>query len=168
MTVSTGIGSGLVLGGRLWRGFHGIAGEIGHVMALPGGAVSGAGLDGSLEAVASGSARDVSYAMQREVSTQEAFALAQEGQPQAERAVKQAMRRIGIALADAQKILDPEVMVIGGGVASNASFFDKVHAAAQEYGGPFAVPELRPAELGSAAGVIGAALLAREDEFTAL
>lgn len=168
VTVSTGIGSGLVLGGRLWRGFHGIAGEIGHVMALPGGAVSGAGLDGSLEAVASGSARDVSYAMQREVSTQEAFALAQEGQPQAERAVKQAMHRIGIALADAQKILDPEVMVIGGGVASNASFFDEVHAAAQEYGGPFAVPELRPAELGSAAGVIGAALLAREDEFTAL
>lgn len=48
VTVSTGIGAGLVLHGRLWRGRHGVAGELGHVTVQPGGPVSGAGLDLSL------------------------------------------------------------------------------------------------------------------------
>lgn len=163
VTVSTGIGSGIVLGGRLWHGHSGVAGELGHIMALPGGPVSGAGLDGSLEAVASGTAiaRDVSYALNRKVSTAEAFALAQAGDAAAGRAVGQAMRRIGIALADLQKIIDPEVFVIGGGVAAVGDyFFAGVQQAAQEYGAPFAVPCIRRAQLGANVGVIGAALAA--------
>lgn len=120
VTVSTGIGAGIVLNGRIWRGRHGIAGEIGHITALPGGPVSGAGLDGALEAVASGTAiaRDASFALNRDVSTAEAFQLAQQGHPAARRVVAQAMRHIGIALADLQKTIDPEVFVLGGGVAS--------------------------------------------------
>ncbi|WP_442877221.1 ROK family protein [Deinococcus sp. YIM 134068] len=165
VTVSTGIGAGIVLGGRLWRGRHGIAGEIGHITVMPGGPVSGAGLDGALEAVASGTAiaRDASYALNREVSTAEAFALAAGGHPAARRVVNQAMRAIGIALADLQKVLDPEVFVIGGGVASVGDpFFQGVQAAADEYAAGFAPVTLRRAQLGPDAGVIGAALAAQQ------
>lgn len=105
VTVSTGIGAGIVLNGRIWRGRHGIAGEIGHITVRPGGPVSGAGLDGALEAVASGTAiaRDASYALNRDVSTAEAFTLAEQGHPAARRIIAQALRHIGIALADLQK-----------------------------------------------------------------
>ena len=163
ITVSTGIGSGIVLNGRLWRGQHGIAGELGHVVSVPGGPISGAGQSGTLEAVASGTAiaRDASYALNRDVSTAEAFALAQSGDRIAGRVVRGAMTRIGLAIADLQKMLDPEVFVLGGGVASvGAYFFEHVQAAADEAAEGFAVPVIRPAQLGSHAGVIGAALSA--------
>ncbi|WP_425148504.1 ROK family protein [Deinococcus sp.] len=163
VTVSTGIGSGIVLGGRLWRGQHGVAGELGHVVSVVDGPISGAGQAGTLEAVASGTAiaRDASYALNRNVSTAEAFALAQAGDRIAGRVVRGAMRRIGLAIADLQKMLDPEVFVIGGGVASvGAYFFEHVQAAASEAAEGFAVPLIRPALLGSQAGVIGAALSA--------
>ncbi|SEJ37224.1 glucokinase [Deinococcus reticulitermitis] len=164
VTVSTGIGAGLVLGGKLWRGRHGIAGELGHITVMPGGPVSGAGLDGALEAVASGTAiaRDASYALNRDVSTAEAFALAEAGQPVARRVVAQALRHIGIALADLQKVIDPEVFVIGGGVASVGDFFFQgIQRAADEYAQGFAPVVIRRAQLGTNAGVIGAALAAR-------
>ena len=163
VTVSTGIGAGLVLGGKLWRGRHGVAGELGHVTVQPGGPVSGAGLDGALEAVASGTAiaRDASYALNREVSTAEAFALAEQGHPAARRVVGQAMRHIGIALADLQKVIDPEVFVLGGGVSAvGDSFFRGVQQAADEYAGGFAPVTIRRAQLGQSAGVVGAALAA--------
>ncbi|MEW6421257.1 MAG: ROK family protein [Deinococcota bacterium] len=166
VTVSTGIGAGIVLGGRIWRGRHGIAGELGHITVMPGGPVSGAGLDGALEAVASGTAiaRDASYALNREVSTAEAFALAAQGQPAARRIVALALKHIGVALADLQKLLDPEVFVIGGGVASvGDDFFQAVQAAADEYAGPFAPVTIRRAQLGTEAGVIGAALAAQQE-----
>ncbi|WP_420595220.1 ROK family protein [Deinococcus sp.] len=163
VTVSTGIGSGIVINGHIWRGHNGVAGEFGHITVMPGGPVSGAGLDGALEAVASGTAiaRDASYALNREVSTAEAFALAQSGNPQARRVVEQAMKHIGVAIADVQKLLDPEVFVIGGGVASVGDyFFENVDRFAQEYGAAFAPVTIRRAQLAGDAGVIGAALSA--------
>jgi glucokinase len=164
VTVSTGIGAGIVLNGRLWRGRHGVAGELGHITVMPGGPVSGAGLDGALEAVASGTAiaRDASYALNRDVSTAEAFTLAQQGHPGVRRVIAQAMKHIGVALADLQKVIDPEVFVIGGGVASVGDyFFHGVQAAADEYVKGFAPVTIRRAQLGPDAGVIGAALAAR-------
>ena len=63
---------------------------------------------------------------------------------------------IGVALADIQKFLDPEVFVIGGGVASVGDlFFGGIQAAADEYAGPFAPVTIRRAQLGTEAGVIG-------------
>ncbi|MFC4454649.1 ROK family protein [Deinococcus sonorensis] len=164
VTVSTGIGSGIVIGGRLWRGQHGIAGELGHVVSVPGAAVSGAGQSGTLEAVASGTAiaRDASFALNRDVTTAEAFALAQAGDRIAGRVVRGAMYRIGLALADLQKMLDPEVFVIGGGVAGvGPYFFEHVQAAADEGAEGFAAVQIRPAQLGAQAGVIGAAVSAQ-------
>ena len=165
VTVSTGIGAGIVLNGRIWRGRHGVAGELGHVTVMPGGPVSGAGLDGALEAIASGTAiaRDASYALNRDVTTAEAFALAEAGHPAASRIVRQALKMIGVALADLQKLLDPEVFVIGGGVASVGDFFfGHVQAAADEYAAGFAPVTIRRAQLAAEAGVIGAALAAMQ------
>jgi glucokinase len=164
ITVSTGVGGGIVLNDRIWRGANGIAGELGHASSLPGGVIAGSGFDGVLEAMASGTAiaRDASYAYSRPVTTAEAFALAQAGDRKAVKIIDQAARYLGIAIADIQKILDPELFVIGGGVSDVGDFYlDKVRAAAAEYGLGFAIPDIRKAQLGHEAGVIGAALAAR-------
>jgi glucokinase len=165
VTVSTGIGSGIVLGGKVWRGFNKIAGEIGHVVALPGGPVAGSGVAGALEAVASGTAmaRDATFAFGRPVSTAELFTLAQEGDEKAVLIVENAMRFIGVALADVQKLLDPEVFVLGGGVSEVGTYFlEGVQRFADESARAFAPVVIRKAALGTDAGVIGAALTARE------
>lgn len=164
VTVSTGVGGGIIINDRVWRGAHGIAGEIGHVIALPGGTVAGSGFDGALEAVASGSAiaRDASYAIGRPVSTIEAFELARAGDQRALRIVDNAARYLGLAFADLQKLLDPDVIVVGGGVAEAGGFFlDRIRLIAEEYVRGFAPVTIRPAVLGPDSGVIGAALAAR-------
>lgn len=165
VTVSTGIGSGIVIEGRVWKGFNKIAGEIGHVVALPQGPVAGSGVSGALEAVASGSAiaRDATFAYGTPMTTPEVFDLAQSGDHKAGRIVQNAMRFIGVAIADVQKLLDPEVFVIGGGVAEVGDyFFESVRRYAADSAEGFAEPRIRKAQLGTDAGVIGAALSARQ------
>ncbi len=164
MTVSTGIGGGLCFGDRVWRGFNGIAGEVGHVIALPGAAVSGAGQSGALEALCSGRAiaRDASFALNRSVSTAEAFNLAQSGDPVAVAVVENALTHLGVAIANLQKTIDPEVFVIGGGVAEvGGYFFDFVQRVADESCKDYASVTIHRAQMGYDAGVIGAALSSR-------
>ncbi|SMB81742.1 ROK family protein [Deinococcus hopiensis] len=165
ITVSTGIGSGIILDGKIWRGFNGIAGELGHVMALPCGPLAGSAIPGALEAVASGSAiaRDASFAFSSSVTTPEVFKLAKSGNSKAKKIVDNAIRFIGTAIADIQKFLDPEVFVIGGGVTEAGPYFlDLVQHYADEYTAGFANVSIRKAQLGIDAGMIGAALLAKE------
>ncbi len=164
ITVSTGIGGGIIFNNRVWRGANGIAGEIGHISSLPGGPLAGSGVDGALEAVASGSAiaRDASFALNKTISTREAFELAQAGNPKALKIINLAARHLGIGIADMQKVLDPEMFVLGGGVSEVGAFFlDKVQAAAEEHAGQFAPVKIQKAMLGGDAGVIGAALSAK-------
>ena len=69
---------------------------------------------------------------------------------------------LGGAIADFQKVIDPEVFVLGGGVSEVGDFFlDKVRAVAEDGARGFAVPIIRAAKLGTDAGVIGAALAGR-------
>jgi glucokinase len=166
VTVSTGIGGGIVFNNRVWRGANGIAGEIGHVVALPGGPLAGSGVHGALEAVASGTAisRDANFAhgYGRNISTREVFELAQQGEEKCLKIVNQAAHYVGVAIADMQKVYDPEIFVLGGGVSEVGDFYlDKVRAAAKVNARGFAVPVIRKAVMGSDAGVIGAALSAR-------
>lgn len=164
ITVSTGIGGGLCFGDRVWRGFNGIAGEVGHIISLPGAAVSGAGQSGALEALCSGRAiaRDASFALNRSVSTAEAFKMAQGGDSVAVAVVENALTHLGVALANLQKTLDPEVFVIGGGVAEVGDyFFDFVRRVADASCAGYAPVVLHRAQMGYDAGVIGAALSSR-------
>lgn len=165
ITISTGIGGSIIVDGQVWRGFHGIAGEIGHVTTVPGGPIPPSGIAGALEAVASGTAieRDATFAFRKPTSTAEVFRLAQEGDKKAEQVVHTAMRYLGMAIADVQKLLDPEVFVVGGGVASVGEYFySHVQNYAREYAQGFADVTIMPAQFGVDAGVIGAAIAARQ------
>ena len=115
--VSTGIGAGLLSGGRLLRGALGAAGEIGHIPVGNGGGLPcRCGNTDCLEAVAGGRRLLTLAAREgREVSgLQELVALAREGDPVAVTLVRGAGRRLGEALAGAVNLLNPEVIVLGG------------------------------------------------------
>jgi len=165
ITISTGIGGCIIADGQLWRGFHGIAGEIGHVTRVPDGPMAPSGVAGALEAVASGTAieRDATFVFRKPTSTAEVFRLAQDGDRRAEQIVHTAMRYLGMAIADVQKLLDPEVFVIGGGVASVGEYFyGHVQNYAREFARGFSDVTIVPAHFGVDAGVIGAAIAARQ------
>jgi glucokinase len=165
ITISTGIGGCIIADGQLWRGFHGIAGEIGHVTRVPDGPMAPSGVAGALEAVASGTAieRDATFVFRKPTSTAEVFRLAQDGDRKAEQIVHAAMRYLGMAIADVQKLLDPEVFVIGGGVASVGEYFyGNVQNYAREFARGFSDVTIVPAHFGVDAGVIGAAIAARQ------
>jgi glucokinase len=164
ITVSSGVGGGIIIHDRVWRGAHGVAGEVGHIVSLPGGPIAGSGVSGALEAFSSGTAiaKDCTYAYSRPVTTREAFELAQAGDARAVKIIDQAARYLGSAIADFQKVIDPEVFVLGGGVSEVGDFFlDKVRAVAEDGARGFAIPVIYAAKLGTDAGVIGAALAGR-------
>ncbi len=166
VTVSTGIGGGLVADGRVWRGAWGQAGEFGHLTVLPGGPVCGCGQQGCLEAVASGRAmaRDASYAYAEPLGAPELFDRWRNGEAKAARIVEAAAGYLGQALADAQKLWDPEVVVVGGGVAvgGGEDWLERVERSFAARTEGWRRASLRPAALGERAGVIGAALAVRE------
>jgi glucokinase len=96
------------------------------------------------------------------MDTRELFALAQAGDWKALKIVDQAAYYLGVAIADMQKIIDPELFVLGGGVSEVGAFYlNKVQAAADESTKGFGKVIIKKAVLGSDAGVIGAALAAR-------
>jgi glucokinase len=165
ITISTGIGGCIITDGKVWRGFHGIAGEIGHVTRVPDGPIPPSGIAGALEAVASGTAieRDATFVFRKPTSTAEVFRMAQDGDRRAEQIVHTAMRYLGMAIADVQKLIDPEVFVIGGGVASVGEYFyGHVQNYAREFARGFSDVTIVPAHFGVDAGVIGAAIAARQ------
>lgn len=166
VTISTGIGGGLFVGDRVIRGANGVAGEIGHMTILPGGPVGGDGTDGTLEAIAAGRsiARDGTYVFGRSVSTEDVFEMAQDGDEKALRIVDNAARFTGIGLANLVKIFDPEGFVIGGGMSQVGSFYlDRIVVAARDYLPGWPTPPLLLAQLGTDAGVIGAAAVAAHE-----
>jgi glucokinase len=165
ITISTGIGGCIITDGQVWRGFHGIAGEIGHVTRIPDGPLPPSGIAGALEAVASGTAiaRDATFVFRKPTSTAEVFQMAQDGDRRAQQIVHTAMRYLGMAIADVQKLLDPEVFVIGGGVASVGEYFyGHVQNYAREFARGFSDVTILPAHFGVDAGAIGAAIAARQ------
>ena len=163
VTISTGIGGGIFIGDQVLHGAHGVAGEIGHMTLVNSGPIGGDGHYGSLEALAAGRsiARDASYAYGRDLRTEEVFALAQEGDFRALRIIDNAAKHTGIGLANLLKIFDPDAFVLGGGMCQVGAFYlDKIQAAADEFSQGYPPVVIRLAELGTDAGVIGAACVA--------
>ncbi len=156
VTVSTGIGAGLVLGGRLHRGYRGSAGEFGHVVVDPDGPRCNCGARGCLEAVSSGTAiaREAGRASAVEVTR-----LAEAGDRSAQLVLSRAARYLGLALGGLINLLNPEVLALGGGViVASPHFYNQVLASVPE--GTF--PSLRGScrvvrtELGEDQGLLGA------------
>jgi glucokinase len=181
--VGTGIGGGIVAGGRLLRGSHGLAGEIGHIIVEPGGPQCGCGNRGCWEQVASGVA--IARAGGRAVSDEPGSPIARlaggdprratgelvteaarDGDAAAVEILTTVGRRLGEGIAGLVNVLDPEVVVLGGGVGEAGDLLlgplREAYLAAVE--GADVRPEVPivPARLGNDAGAIGAALLALE------
>jgi glucokinase len=160
ITWSTGVGGGLIIDGKLHRGGHGTAGEVGHMIVDPNGPLDNCGQRGCLEAFVSGRA----LAQQTGHPALELFAAAKRGDRESRMVVERAARYMGIALISLTNVLDPEVFVIGGGVSRSWSL---IHPTMLETlrSSPFIKPARRPslrrARLGDRAGQVGAVEWAR-------
>lgn len=186
LTVGTGVGGGLVLDGRPYRGATGAAAEIGHTLIgveLDGDAVPAPTRfpqTGSLERFAAGSALDglaraaadqhpASYLGKRaaagdEITGTDAVAGAKAGDEVAARAVELLGERLGLGIANAINTFDPEVVAIGGGVSSAGELLvGPARRTALKYvlPGVGERTEIRLSVHGPKAGVLGAALLAK-------
>jgi glucokinase len=170
LTASTGIGGGVIIDGRLFRGEHAWAGEIGHMVLSPGGPPCPCGRNGCLEALASGlsiareararlphlnpvdptaiTARDVARAAGTDSAAQAVW--------------NEAMTWLGVGVASAANLLNPGRVVIGGGLtAAGDLLFDPVR---REVAARVLDPDLGvvPAALGAEAGVLGGVAVAIE------
>ncbi|OWJ68045.1 N-acetylmannosamine kinase [Inquilinus limosus] len=155
LTVSTGVGGGLVLDGELRVGPGGLAGHLGHVVAVPGGPLCGCGRRGCVEAVASGRAL-AAAATEAFGEEMDAPALFRRADPAASALIDRAAAAIARLLADLKAALDLDLAVIGGGVGLADGFLGRVDQALAAEPRQFRLP-LRPAALGHDAGLIGMA-----------
>src|SRR5881409_1933845 len=177
--VGTGIGGGLILGGSLYRGAHGFAAEVGTTVVEPDGPVCGCGNRGCWETVASGSAitRDGRAAARGHaplaaraggdpdaVTGPIVVDAARDGDAVARGILSAVGRRLGEGIAGLVNVLDPDLVVIGGGVAgagdlllhpARRAFAETVEGVAHRPGVPIV-----EAALGTDGAAIGAALLA--------
>lgn len=118
LTLGTGIGSGIVLGGELYRGPGGVAGEIGHMTLEPGGALCGCGKRGCFEALASG--RNIGRRAQEAGvagSARELFQKAEAGDTAALALVDRIGYDLGRGISIYANLMNPQRVVVGGGVA---------------------------------------------------
>jgi len=181
VTVGTGIGGGIVHGGQLFRGAHGFAAEIGHIIVEPGGPRCGCGNLGCWEQVASGRAIgrlgreaaeehpesvlvELAGGDPHKVTGVEVTLAAKQGDHMAVRILAEVGRRLGEGIAGLVNVLDPEVVVVGGGAIvagdlllepTRQAFVDSVEA-------PDHRPQVRivAAAMANDAGAVGAADLA--------
>jgi glucokinase len=181
VTLGTGIGGAIVIGGSVYRGGS-FAGEWGHVRIESGGLLCDCGKRGCWETKASGPAlmrlaRDVTSANpdgslaralgDTPITGEAVVAVADAGEETARALVAEVGRSFGQGLADLIAIFDPEVVVVGGGLGSVGESIvgparrvvtDSIH------GGKLRVPPtIHVAALGQASGAVGAAILAREE-----
>jgi glucokinase-like ROK family protein len=179
-----GIGSGIIIGGELYRGMTAMTAEFGHITVVPNGPTCGCGNQGCLEVMASAAAiaqnarrivragRDAALLEQvggdvSLITSKNVDRAAREGDAAALEIMLQAAWFIGIALADIVNILDPELIVIGGGMSGAGDYFhNRIEQVVEErsyvYGVNREAPKFAVAEFGENANTIGAAALAFE------
>jgi glucokinase len=166
LTLGTGVGGALVLGGQVYAGSHNLAGEIGHMIIAPGGLRCTCGKQGCLETLASASAvvRRVRQAggYGKDLTGLQVGELVLQGDPAASAVWQEAADALGLALANCTVLLDPGRIVIGGGLAEAGNLLlAPVRRAMAGYLDPMYQVTVQGSALGAAAGRIGAALVAR-------
>lgn len=185
MVVSTGVGGGLILGGRLIDGGSGNAGHIGHIVVDPGGPPCGCGGRGCLEAIARGpglaawaveqgwtpgagspyaeaALAGSAYVEAAAASGRQLALDAEAGDQIALAAMSRAGRALGLAIASATNLCDLDVVTIGGGLSqAGPLLFDPLEAALRDHTRMEFAQRVRvvPASLGQDAGLVGAAAL---------
>ena len=184
LTISTGIGGGIISGGRVITGARGMGGEVGHTIAVgPDGPLCGCGQRGCLESVASGPAI-ARRAVERiregvqsrilalapgglaDVSAETVGRAADEGDRLAREVVGDAGAHLGRSIASLMHIFNPSIVVIGGGVSQMGDvLFDAVRAGVQKFAQTEAYWKncpIVPAALGEEVGLLGGLALALE------
>ncbi|MGR5143318.1 ROK family protein [Photobacterium sp. DNB23_23_1] len=166
--MGTGVGSGIVVNGKVLNGCHGIAGEWGHNVLEVNGAPCYCGKQGCVETVMSGKGLERFYREQSDsgdkcsLSLPEIVVLAEQGNGLAQTTLERLHNYFGLAVASIINVLDPDVIVVGGGVGNIDSLYTKGRDAILPH---LFNPELntvlaKPA-LGDSAGVFGAAMLVK-------
>lgn len=162
LTVSTGVGGGVISHGKLLQGPGGLAGHLGHTLADPNGPRCGCGRIGCVEAIASG--RGIAAAARDDLAGLDAKALfvhAERGHPQALALVDRSARTLARLIADIKAAFDCQYVVMGGSVGLAPGYLDRVKRALAEEPAMFHV-ELLPAHYRQDAGLLGAALFTQE------
>lgn len=171
ITLGTGVGGGIIDGGRILSGHRGVAGEVGHIIVQAGGARCPCGLDGCLEAYASATAivrrtrealashpgasllRDAEPLTARAV-----FAAADQADALAEHIVAETAWYLAVGIASLVNAVAPEVVLVGGGVSrAGEPFLDRVRTHLESWTMTRGRVRLALCRLGDDAGVIGAA-----------
>jgi len=183
VTLGTGVGGGVIANGQIVQGVNGAAGEIGHITSIPsGGALCNCGKRGCLETVASatgivrlameelhngessGQLADL-YQTNEKVTAKDVIDAAKNGDQLAKKVMDEVSFHLGLALANIGNTLNPESIVLGGGVSKAGNFLID---AVDENFAKFAFPAVRKttklalATLGNDAGVLGAAWLIKD------
>ncbi len=176
ITVSTGVGGGLILDGELWHGAYGSAGEFGHMTVDFDGPLCDCGNRGCIEALAAGpdlatwvvdqiaAGRSSSLSGQSDLSGRAVVEAAQEGDALAVSALERAGRAVGFGVINVAHLVNLDAVVIGGGIANAGDLlFDPVRATVREHLLESTAPNLRlePWTLGENVGLLGAAAAAR-------
>ena len=182
ITLGTGVGGGLILFGKPWNGYHSAGGEIGHVIMVKDGILCTCGRRGCIERYCSATAliRIAREAAKNDKTSmlwaaanddlenlngKNIFACAMQGDPAACAAFDEYIHNLCLALSSVICLLDPEVIVLGGGLSKDGEFLlDAINAKIKGY---LAFPEvpyaqIKIATLGANAGFIGAAMLAKQ------
>jgi len=179
VTLGTGVGGGIILDGKLWRGADGSAAEIGHIGVDPlGGVPCACGSRGCLEVYASATAivRMTREARPRypnsvlhnteDLTSEKIYQAGKQGDELAIEVFRRMGVYLGIGLASLINILDPEIVIIGGGLSNGWELFEK-HMHQQIMERAFPVParcvKIVRAQCGDDAGLLGAARLALVD-----
>jgi glucokinase len=169
LTLGTGIGGGLILDGKPYRGSEGAAAELGHMVLQYGGelCVGDCTGHGHFERLASGGAADrAAVKILGEGATgRELVGAAREGNEEALEAIREIGRRLGTGIGSLVNIFDPEVVVIGGGFSQARDLFldDALDSLRQEAMPPGRTSvRVLPALLGPEAGMVGAGFVAFE------
>ncbi|MFC0558111.1 ROK family glucokinase [Halalkalibacter alkalisediminis] len=182
VTLGTGVGGGIITNGQILHGVNGMAGEIGHYTSVPeGGAACNCGKTGCLETIASatGIARlavekladypesvlKATYDQRATISSKDVFEAAEKGDKLGNKVIEEVSFHLGLALANLAIALNPEKIVLGGGVSKAGSL---LLGPLEEQFKRFALArvaegcEFKIATLGNDAGVIGGAWLAKQ------
>lgn len=169
LTIGTGLGSGLILEGKIWQGACGFGGEMGHATVNKDGDRCNCGSRGCLETEVSGPKIVRNYAnltrSQDSLDAKDIFKRARRGDQDAVEAFSIAGRYLGIGLSIAINLLNPEKILLGGGVMAAGELILEPavkEAKTRSFRSSFECCSIEPAALGNRAGFIGAACLSKE------
>lgn len=168
LTLGTGVGAGIIINGTLYRGFNNAGGELGHIRINEKGPRCNCGGHACLEAYIGNNKilREAKKLFGRNISLEELSKLARKQNKRAQAIWSKAARRLGLALVGIVNLLNPDCIVIGGGVAQAGKIlFDMVKQTISKEAMSIQARHVKifKAKLGNDAGLIGAAILVKEN-----